>query len=140
VLLVEDNELNAEIAVELLRLLGIETDIAGNGQCAVELLLQAGECPYDLILMDIQMPVMNGYEATKLIRASGRADLAQVPIIAMTANTFRDDIDRAFASGMNAHLPKPVSHAQLAKTLQKWLGQDARGNAPAAGVRSSVAG
>lgn len=116
VLLVEDNDLNREIAVELLKMTDVTTDCAGNGQEALEQFLAMGD-GYDLILMDVQMPVMDGYEATKAIRRSGHPRAEIVPIIAMTAAAFHEDVVRAAESGMNGHLAKPIDPALLYQTL-----------------------
>ena len=108
ILLVEDNLINTEIAKEILGMTNASVDTAENGQIALDLFLASPENYYDLILMDIQMPVMDGYTATRSIRASDRADAAGVLILAMTANTFAEDIAKARASGMNGHLAKPI--------------------------------
>ena len=121
VLLVEDNELNMEIASELLSYTGVETDCAENGQVALEKVKNSEAGHYDLILMDIQMPLMNGYEATRAIRALDRPDLKDLPIIAMTANAFSDDIFKAHESGMNDHISKPVEVQKLLDTMKKWM-------------------
>lgn len=107
-LLTEDNALNMEIAIELLHMTGASVDSAINGQEAVEKFMASPAGFYDVIFMDVQMPVMDGYTATRKIRASGHPDAEDIPIIAMTANTFTEDIDSAFASGMNGHIAKPV--------------------------------
>lgn len=121
VLVVEDNEINAEIAVEFLRMFGIEPDVAHNGQEAVDILLSSEFCGYNLVLMDIQMPVMNGVEAVRVIRSTNREDLNTLPIIAMTANAYQEDMERSFAAGMNAHISKPVSPEKFAAVLKEWL-------------------
>ena len=121
VLLVEDNEINIEVAKELLGMVGIQVEMATNGQLAVEA-VQAKEPGYfDLIFMDIQMPVMNGYEAARAIRASGREELKKIPIVAMTADAFADDIKRAKDAGMNDHVSKPVDIERLEEALKKWI-------------------
>ncbi len=107
-LIVEDNELNREIAVGLLETTGALIDTAENGKEAVEKFEASLPGYFDLILMDVQMPVMNGYEATKAIRALNRADAALVPILAMTANAFSEDVEKSFACGMNGHISKPI--------------------------------
>ena len=122
VLLVEDNELNQEIAVTLLKMRNLEIDIAKNGREAVEKFLASKEQEYRAILMDIQMPVMNGYEAAKAIRACRREDALSVPIYAMTANAFANDVSEAIASGMNGHLAKPVDFQELSKVLKREWG------------------
>lgn len=121
VLLVEDNEINMEIAGELLGAAGVDLDKAYDGQQAVDILLDKPEYYYDLIFMDIRMPNKNGYEAAKEIRASGREDLRTVPIVAMSADAFSDDIQRAKAAGMNDHVAKPVELPKLLTALRKWL-------------------
>ncbi len=121
VLLVEDNELNLEIAEELLSYIGIQVEKAENGKEAVDLFAQHPAGYYDLIFMDIQMPVMDGYEASRQIRHLDRADAAQIPIIAMTANAFSDDIMHAHDAGMNDHVAKPVEVNKLLEMLEKWL-------------------
>jgi signal transduction histidine kinase/DNA-binding response OmpR family regulator len=121
VLLVEDNELNMEIAQELLEQTGVTVDKAENGQLAAEKLRESPEGYYDLVFMDIQMPVMDGYEATKVIRSSQRKDLQTIPIVAMTADAFTDDVARAKMVGMNGHLSKPVEINKLLDALDRWL-------------------
>ncbi len=121
VLLVEDNEINIEVAKELLNIVGIQVETAINGKLAVETVMEKEAGYYDLIFMDIQMPVMNGYEAAKAIRASGREDLKQIPIVAMTADAFADDIKRAEEAGMNAHVSKPVDIEMLRDALRTWI-------------------
>ena len=110
----EDNELNAEILTELLKLEDAECTICENG----EKILKAFERDYDMILMDVQMPVMNGYEATKAIRRSSHELAKTIPIIAMTANAFSEDIQHSLAAGMNAHISKPVDMKTLEKTIR----------------------
>ncbi len=121
VLLVEDNELNIEVAAELLDVVGIDVEQALNGKIAVESVVKNPPNYYDLIFMDIQMPVMNGYEATKAIRSLGREDLNNIPIIAMTADAFADDIRKSEEAGMNGHISKPVDIEKLEETLKKWV-------------------
>ncbi|MCR4697813.1 MAG: response regulator [Bacilli bacterium] len=120
ILVVDDNEINRIIATELLKDMGYETDEACNGQEAVERIKQAMERDYDLILMDIQMPVMNGYEATKAIRALD-APLHDIPIIALTANAFEEDKKNALDAGMNSHIAKPINVEQLDAVLEQFL-------------------
>jgi signal transduction histidine kinase/DNA-binding response OmpR family regulator len=122
VLVVEDNELNIEVAGELLAMFGLEVDYAYNGQEAVDRLQEMPAGHYDLVLMDIQMPIMNGYEATQVIRSLEREDLRSIPIVAMTADAFAEDAQHALDAGMNAHLPKPVSIPQLEKIIAQFLG------------------
>lgn len=116
-LLAEDNELNREIAVELLKMTGMEVDCAGDGQEALERFLKDGD-GYDLILMDIQMPVMDGHEAAKAIRRSGHPKAKTIPIIAMTADAFHEDVVKAGESGMNGHLAKPIDPARLYQIIE----------------------
>ena len=121
ILLVEDNELNQEIAVEILGDAGFSTDVAENGKIAVEMLAASEPGYYQLVLMDIQMPVMNGYEAAKAIRKLESQELASVPILAMTANAFEEDRQEALRCGMNGHLPKPIDVENLYSTLKEIL-------------------
>ena len=121
ILLVEDNELNREIAMELLSFTGVGVEQAENGKAAVDMVTEKPAGYYDLILMDIQMPVMNVYEAARLIRGMGREDTDRIPIVAMTANAFADDIKEALESGMNDHVSKPVEVSKLLETMDKWL-------------------
>ena len=121
VLLVEDNELNIEVAAELLEIVGIQVDQALNGQLAVDCVLDHEPGYYDLIFMDIQMPVMNGYESTRAIRSSGREDLKTIPIVAMTADAFADDIRKSEEAGMNGHISKPVDIEKLEEALRTFL-------------------
>ena len=121
ILLVEDNDLNREIAEEIIRQLGVSVESARDGQEALEQFQKMEENYYDMILMDIQMPVMNGYEATKAIRKLSRRDAARIPIIAMTANAFAEDIRQSKSAGMNEHLTKPLDIEQLMKCLQTWM-------------------
>ncbi|SFB16425.1 Response regulator receiver domain-containing protein [Acetitomaculum ruminis DSM 5522] len=121
VLLVEDNELNAEIAREILSLSKIRVDWVEDGSLAVEKLTECEDGYYDIVLMDIQMPGMNGYEATRTVRKSERDYCKNVPIIAMTANAFAQDVQEAIESGMNEHISKPIDMPTLARVLQKWV-------------------
>lgn len=121
ILLVEDNNLNREIARILLQEEGFVVDEAVNGQEAVEKLSSAKEGEYALILMDIQMPIMNGYEATREIRKMSNRVLAHIPIIAMTANAFEEEKKAALASGMNGHVSKPIDVNILFKTIEGIL-------------------
>lgn len=120
-LLVEDNELNQEIALELLGSFGARLEAAANGEEAVRLFRASTPGYYSLILMDIQMPVMNGYEAARAIRALSRPDAGTVPIIAMTADAFVEDIRNAEAAGMNGHMAKPLSFDTLAMEIEKYF-------------------
>ncbi len=124
ILLVDDNELNREIAVDILNDGGISVEEAENGKIAIEKLIEKGAGYYALVLMDIQMPVMNGYEATKKIRKLENKDVAEIPIIAMTANAFAEDKKAAFAAGMNAHIAKPVSVEKLFDTIERVYSKD----------------
>ena len=121
VLLVEDNDLNREIAREVLEMAGLTVEEAVNGQIAVELFSSSKAGFYSLILMDIQMPIMNGYEAAAAIRALNRPDAMRVPILAMTANAFVEDVQAAKAAGMNEHLAKPIDFEALGSVLKKYL-------------------
>ena len=114
----EDNELNAEILMELLKLEGAECTICENGKRILEAFEQSVPGEYDMILMDVQMPVMNGYEATEAIRRSSHEQAKTIPIIAMTANAFSEDMQHTLAAGMNAHISKPVDMKLLKKTIR----------------------
>ena len=114
----EDNELNAEILTELLKIEGAECTICENGEEILKAFEQSAPGDYDMILMDVQMPVMNGYEATKAIRRSSHKLAKTIPIIAMTANAFSEDIQHSLAAGMNAHVSKPVEITVLEKTIR----------------------
>ncbi len=119
ILLVENNELNQEIAVEILKEVGFDVDVANDGVVAVERMREAKPGRYELILMDIQMPVMDGYEATRQIRALENPDVAGIPIIAMTANAFDEDKKAALEAGMNGHIAKPIDVSKLLELLWK---------------------
>ncbi len=121
ILLVEDNELNQEIAMTILEEAGCAVDVASDGAEAVEKVRHSLENPYDVVLMDIQMPVMDGIEATKTIRALDDPQLARLPIVAMTANAFEEDRQRVLSAGMNGHLGKPIDVAKMFATLQSIL-------------------
>ena len=121
VLLVEDNVLNREIAVELLHMADITVECAVNGRDAVDQFLAHGDS-FDLILMDVQMPVMDGYEATQAIRGLTHERAGSIPIIAMTADAFHEDVVRAGEAGMNGHLAKPIDPDLLYETLAEWIG------------------
>ena len=114
----EDNELNAEILTELLKIEGAECTICENGEEILKAFEQSAPGDYDMILMDVQMPVMNGYEATRAIRRSSHELAKTIPIIAMTANAFSEDIQHSLAAGMNAHVSKPVEMKVLEKTIR----------------------
>lgn len=122
VLLVEDNELNQEIAAYMLAEKGLAVTVAVNGKEAVELFEQSPPYTYDLIFMDVMMPLMNGYEATKAIRMLDRADAGTVPVIAMTANAFAEDVKEALDAGMNEHMAKPLETEVINRVLARWLG------------------
>lgn len=129
ILLAEDNELNAEITTAILELKDAVVEHVVNGQEAVERFMEKPEKWFDVILMDLQMPVKNGFEATKEIRLSNRADAATVPIIAMTANTFKEDWEHAFAAGMTGFVPKPFNIETLYAALGEALADDTVTNA-----------
>ena len=120
-LLVEDNELNAEIAQEILEETGMKVEHVWDGTEAVEAVTTAEDGKYDLVFMDIQMPKMNGNDATRAIRASDRKYCKTVPIVAMTANAFAEDVQAARTAGMNEHIAKPIEPKVLAKVMDKWL-------------------
>ncbi|MCI9510970.1 MAG: response regulator [Oscillibacter sp.] len=121
ILLAEDNELNQEIAQAILEEAGFSVEIAGNGQIALEMLRASQPDHYQLVLMDVQMPVMNGYDATRAIRELENPDLAAIPILAMTANAFEEDKQEAIRSGMNGHIAKPIDIDELMKALDTVL-------------------
>ena len=121
ILLAEDVDLNQEIACTLLNEAGFSTEVANNGKAALEMVSKSEPGYYKVVLMDIQMPVMNGYEATKAIRKLENKELASIPIIAMTANAFEEDKQEALRSGMNGHIPKPIDIDNLFSTLDKIL-------------------
>ena len=121
ILIVEDIEENAEIVADLLELEGAETERAENGQVALDMIGESEESYYDAILMDLRMPVMDGLEATRRIRAMDRTDTKTVPIIALTANAFEEDKRRSFEVGMNAHLAKPTDSNLLCDTLGRFI-------------------
>ncbi len=129
ILLVEDNELNQEVASELLRDAGFEVEIAGNGQVALDRLAQA---PYDLVLMDIQMPVMDGLTATRRLRQ--QEGLRELPVIAMSANVMQSDIDQCLQAGMNGHVAKPIDQDSLWVVLLEWIKPRPRAEPSAAAV------
>ncbi len=121
VLLVEDVEVNREIAKVVLAETGLSVDEAVDGADALQIFSRSENNYYDLILMDVQMPKLNGYEATKKIRELDRADAKNIPIIAMTANAFEEDKANALNAGMNDHIAKPLDIAKLLSTLKKYL-------------------
>jgi CheY-like chemotaxis protein len=121
VLLAEDMEINAEIMIDILEMEGVEADHAKNGKLAVEMFAQSGIGGYSAILMDVRMPEMDGLEATAAIRALRREDAARIPIIALTANAFDEDVQRSLQAGMNAHLTKPVEPNVLYQVLGELI-------------------
>ena len=122
ILLAEDNELNMEIAEFVLQNEGADVSKAWNGQEAVEVFKKSEPREFDVILMDIMMPVVNGYEATKMIRSLEREDAKEIPIIAMTANAFTEDRIRAKEAGMDEHVAKPVDVELLVRVIHKLVG------------------
>ena len=126
VLLAEDQDLNAEIAIELLGVVNLEADRAENGRAAVEMFEKSAPGTYGAILMDVQMPLLDGYGATRAIRALDRPDAKSVPIFAMTANAFTEDVSAAISAGMNGHLSKPIETQTLYATLAKAMNHVAK--------------
>ncbi len=124
VLLAEDVAVNAEIMVMVLGMRNMQVDVAGNGRIAVELFGSHPEHHYDAILMDMRMPEMDGLEATRAIRAMDRPDAKAIPIIALTANAFDEDVQRSMQAGLNAHLSKPVQPEALFETLESLIVDD----------------
>ncbi|MDO4183430.1 MAG: response regulator [Coriobacteriia bacterium] len=122
ILLAEDNDLNYEIAATILEETGAAVEWAQNGAEAVKMMSEQPEHYYDIVFMDIQMPVMNGLDATRSIRSLNRADIHSLPIVAMTANAFSDDVQRSLDAGMNGHIAKPLNLQELAGVLAKYLG------------------
>ena len=121
ILIVEDNELNAEISKEILQMTGLSVNVVTDGLEAVQEMKTCADQAYDLIFMDIQMPGMNGYDAVRAIRAMDRNYCRNVPIIAMTANAFAEDVQAAKAAGMNEHIAKPLDLTVLAGILNEWI-------------------
>ena len=117
----EDNEINAEILTEVLKMEGASCEIVENGRLAVERFEQAAEGEFDAILMDVQMPVLNGYDAARAIRSLTREDAQRIPIIAMTANAFAEDEKAALDAGMNAHVAKPLDVELLKKVIREYV-------------------
>lgn len=133
VLLVEDNNINQELAVELLESVGVKADVADNGRQAVDMLCQAQTPPaYDMVLMDIQMPELDGYEATRIIRSDAR--FQALPIIAMTAHAMVKDKQRILAAGMKDHITKPIDPDRMFKTMEKYYSKNKAAAAPKRGV------
>jgi CheY-like chemotaxis protein len=124
ILLAEDVEINQEIVIALLEPTSILIDCAGNGADAVKLFVNDPE-KYDIIFMDVQMPEMDGYEATRQIRASGASRSQSVPIVAMTANVFKEDVEKCLESGMNDHVGKPLDFDEVLEKLRLYLGKTA---------------
>lgn len=122
-LLVEDNELNQEIASRLLIAEGLEVDIAGNGLEALNMFSEKPEGYYDIVCMDVMMPVMDGLQATHLMRGLEREDAKKIPIIAMTANAFTEDIERCLEAGMNTHIAKPIETEKMIRTVKEFIGE-----------------
>ena len=120
-LLVEDDELNQEIASRLLMNEGMKVEIAGNGLEALNMFSESEPNYYDIVLMDIMMPVMDGFQSTHLLRTLDREDAKKVPIIAMSANAFTEDIERCIEAGMNAHIAKPIETEKMFKTIKENL-------------------
>ena len=123
-LLVEDNDLNAEIASEILSMTALCVERASDGTEAVEMVKRNADGYYNIIFMDIQMPKMNGYDSSRAIRNLGLPYCESVPIVAMTANAFADDVHSAFEAGMNEHISKPIDFNALSKVLSKWILKD----------------
>ena len=121
ILLIEDNDINAEIAAMILEQNKMTVDHAGNGRIGVDKLLQMGEGYYDAVLMDIQMPVMNGYEATRAIRALDGDYYQKIPVIAMSANAYEEDVRDCLSVGMNAHIAKPFNPDELLIILHNHI-------------------
>ena len=118
-LVAEDNAINADVLKELLEVEGARCEIAGNGKAAVAMFGNSRPGYYDMVLMDLRMPLMDGYEATAAIRGLPREDAAKVPILAMTADTLEEDVERSLACGMDAHIPKPLNIKVLNQTVFK---------------------
>ncbi|NEX63586.1 PAS domain-containing hybrid sensor histidine kinase/response regulator [Noviherbaspirillum galbum] len=131
ILLVEDNEINQQIAIEMMRAAGIRVDLAENGRIALDMLRKAGPGRYGMVFMDVQMPEMDGHQATRLIRADGR--FAELPVVAMTAHAMVEERERCLASGMNDHLAKPVNPDELYRSIARWCGPPV-GRTPMAAV------
>lgn len=126
ILLVEDNELNREIAEEILGMTGVKVETAEDGSKALKMFEDSEENYYDMILMDIQMPVMNGHQATRAIRQLKRPDAMKVPIVAMSANAFMEDVESSRQAGMNAHISKPINLAKLLDVMEDYMGKQVK--------------
>ena len=122
ILLAEDNELNQEIAVTILEEAGFSMEVAGNGRIALDMLQKSEPGYYQLVLMDVQMPEMDGYEATRQIRRLENTQLSRIPILAMTANAFEEDKQEALEAGMNGYIAKPINIKELFAALKEVLG------------------
>lgn len=127
VLLAEDIEINMEVVAAFLKLAGVEMVWAKDGQEAVDIFMDAKEWEFDAILLDINMPVRNGYDVARIIRASKRADAAEIPIYAMTANAFREDVQNAIHAGMDGHIAKPIDKTVLYQTLEQAFDKEKKG-------------
>ena len=121
ILLAEDVDINAEIVMMTLQMEGVEAERAFNGRFALEMFLAHPEGYYDAVLMDMRMPEMDGLEATRMIRNTNRIDAKTIPIIALTANAFDEDVQRSLQAGLNAHLSKPINPDELFKTLREII-------------------
>jgi CheY-like chemotaxis protein len=121
ILLAEDQEMNAEIAMDFMEMTGVEVDWAKDGEQAVKMLEESPDGYYSMVFTDIQMPVMNGYEAAQAIRAMDRPYARDIPIVAMTANAFNDDILRCKKAGMNEHIAKPIDVEALVSVLRNYI-------------------
>ena len=126
VLLAEDVEINAEIIVAIMAMRDVEVDLAENGKIAVDTYANHDPYYYDAVLMDMRMPVMDGLEASRTIRAMGREDSESIPIIALTANAFDDDVQNSMQAGLNAHLSKPVEPQVLFETMEALVSEKGR--------------
>ena len=126
ILVVEDNELNMEIAEYMFTERGAVVEKAADGKKALEMFAASEEGYYDVIMMDIMMPVMDGLEATRHIRSMNRRDAMTIPIVAMSANAFQEDVEKSLAAGLNEHLTKPLDEKKLTETMKKYLGNKMR--------------
>ena len=124
VLLAEDNEMNQEIAIDLLEMVNLQVEAANDGKQAVDMFNNSEVGYYDLILMDIQMPRLDGYQASRTIRKLDKEDASSIPIVAMTANAFNEDIQNALVAGMNDHVAKPIDTKVLYETIAKYVIKD----------------